>query len=271
MIGLNLEFLLPSKTAMKAITILFAVLFGFFGRLSAQQPIKMEWSVSGIKRNALVYVPSGKSSIPRPIIFLFHGHGGSMENVFYSRRFDMLWPEAIFVCPQGLNTVSALVDPKGEFPGWLLQTENNRDIDFLDSMLITFRRNYQIDTKRIYATGHSNGGAFCYVLWATRPEVFAAFAPTATTAAGLVGKLKPKPAFHLIGESDSIVKPSWQMLTTTAVRKLNNCEAVGRKLNNFSTFFSSKTGTPFTLFSHSGGHNYPKEANDAIIKFFKEN
>ena len=33
---------------------------------------------------------------------------------------------------------------------------------------------FKIDEKRVYATGHSNGGGFTYLLWTCRPDAFAA-------------------------------------------------------------------------------------------------
>ena len=45
--------------------------------------------------------------------------------------------------------------------------------------LASLRHTYNIDDDRIYATGFSNGGMFTYLLWAKRPNVFAAFAPVA--------------------------------------------------------------------------------------------
>ena len=46
-------------------------------------------------------------------------------------------------------------------------------------MLARLKTDYKVDDKRIYSTGHSNGGGFTYLLWAARGDVFAAFAPSA--------------------------------------------------------------------------------------------
>ncbi len=243
------------------------------GAAIAQQsaPIVKEWNINGVARKALVYIPNTASQKPMPVIFAFHGHGGTMGNMYNTRRFDKLWPEAIFICPQGLKTPGALTDPEGKATGWAMDADDsNKDLQFFDAMLKTLKSDYKIDTKKIYATGHSNGGGFTYLLWATRGDEFAAFAPTASTAGRLINKLKPKPAFHLVGETDPLVKPLWQKLTYTAVMRLNDCSEKGEKIDQFSTLYSSKSGNPFVLFSHPGGHQYPAGANEAIIKFFKE-
>ncbi len=236
----------------------------------AQNPQTMEWTVNGVVRKAMVYIPANAAQKSMPVIFAFHGHGGTMGNMYNTRRFDKLWPEAIFICPQGLNTPGALTDPEGKSTGWSMDaTDLNKDLQFFDALLKTIKSDYKIDMKKIFATGHSNGGGFTYLLWATRGDVFAAVAPTASTAGRLINKLKPKPAFHLVGETDPLVKPLWQKLTYNQVMKLNSCNLTGEKIDDFTTVYSSSTGNPFVLFSHPGGHQYPAGANEAIISFFK--
>jgi polyhydroxybutyrate depolymerase len=55
-----------------------------------------------------------------------------------------------------------------------------------------------LDVKRIYCTGHSNGGGFTYLLWLARGDVFAAVAPS-SAAARYANQLPPKPALILGG------------------------------------------------------------------------
>lgn len=255
---------------MKFKLLIFVILFFHqaFGQNVA--PKTMEWSINGDIRKALVYIPSSAKTKATPIIFAYHGHGGTMENMFKTRGFDKIWPEAIFICPQGLNTPGILTDPEGNKAGWVMTDQsNNRDLLFFDAMLKTLRADYKIDNSRIYVTGHSNGGGFTYLLWATRGDEFAAFAPTATAAMKLVNKMKPKPALHLMGETDPLVKPWLQKLTYNAVLKMNGCSQEGVKLDSNMTFYKGKDGNDVIIFIHSGGHQYPKNANEPIINFFK--
>lgn len=231
----------------------------------------MSWKVGDTTREAMVYIPSSAKMKPTPIIFVFHGHGGTMKNMYNGRRFDLLWPEAIIVCPQGLNTPGKLTDPEGKKPGWQNApgNMNDRDLQFFDAMLKTFRQDYKIDDKRIYATGHSNGGGFTYLLWATRGDIFAAVAPSAAVAAKVVNLLKPKPVLHIMGEHDELVKTEWQNMMCKQLLKINNCAAEGEKYDIHSTLYASSTNTPVVLYIHPGGHTYPQEANAIVIKFFK--
>lgn len=238
----------------------------------AQETLKtMEWTVDGQTRKALVYIPATASSKASPLIFAFHGHGGTSLNMYKTHRFDQLWPEAILVCPQGLNTPGMLTDPEGKKSGWVMndQTNNNRDLQFFDAMLSTLKKTYRIDDTRIYATGHSNGGGFTYLLWATRANEFAAFAPTATAAGKLISKLTPKPALHLMGENDPLVKPFMQKMTYNAVLKINGCATEGVKIDSNLTKYGGKNGNDVVLYIHSGGHGYPQSANPAIVNFFR--
>lgn len=236
-------------------------------------PRTMILTINGEVRKALAYIPSSAKNKATPIIFAFHGHGGSMLNMYRTRGFDKLWPEAIFICPQGLNTKGMLTDPEGKKSGWVMndQTDSNKDLLFFDEMLKTLKTEYQIDNSRIYATGHSNGGGFVYLLWVTRPNEFAAFAPTATAGGKLTASLKtPKPGFHLMGETDPLVKPFMQKMTYNKVLKINGCAKQGTTLDSNITSYAGKNGNDMQLFIHSGGHEYPKSANQAIINFFKK-
>jgi polyhydroxybutyrate depolymerase len=142
-------------------------------------------------------------------------------------------------------------------------------LKFFDAMLAKLKQDYKVDAQRIYATGHSNGGGFTYLLWETRPDVFAAFAPSAA-ATKSAATLKPKPALHAAGEKDPLVKFEWQKLTMEAVRKGNGCDAEGKPWAPNCTIYPSKSGTPFVAFIHPGGHEFAAGASSAIVKFFKE-
>ncbi len=252
----------------------FALVLILF-QASAQQTVHpaqvMRWSVGDTVREAMVYIPVTAKKQAAPVIFVFHGHGGTMQNMFRTRGFEQLWPEAIVVCPQGLNTPGQLTDPQGKLPGWqkIPGDMNDRDLHFFDAMLKTLRQDYKVDGKRIYATGHSNGGGFTYLLWAMRGDVFAAVAPSAAVGGRVANLLKPKPAMHIMGEKDPLVKPEWQKAMCDKILKIDGCSADGQPFTTYATLYPSATGTPVVLYVHPGGHIYPQEANVAVIKFFK--
>lgn len=235
---------------------------------------KREWTVDGVKREALVVPPAMQAGTPAPVVFAFHGHGGSMQNS--ARKFNMenLWPEALLVCMQGLNTPGKF-DPSGERAGWqkYVGDQGDRDLKFFDQVLATLKKEYSIDEKRVYATGHSNGGGFTYVLWAARGDVFAAVAPSAGGAGGKIAALRPLPAMHIAGENDERVPYETQKRAMAAIRTLNGCKDEGEPWATagtlVGTLYSSDSGTPFVSVVYPGGHAFPSEAPDLIVKFFK--
>jgi len=246
------------------------------GNLAAGQELsaglqRVELTVEGVAREALVYAPPTAKTTNTPVVFIFHGHGGNMRQAARSFGIEKHWPEAICVYMQGLPTVGLLTDPEGKKAGWQARAggNDNRDLKFFDAMLARLKKDYQVDEKRIYATGHSNGGGFTYLLWDERGDVFAAVAPSAAAYIN-VRRLKPKPAMHLAGEKDELVKYQWQKGMMGALRQLNGCEAEGKSWGTNATYYASKTGTPVVTFIHPGGHEFKREAPALIVKFFKE-
>jgi polyhydroxybutyrate depolymerase len=233
----------------------------------------LTWQVDGIRREALVYSPkkAEASEGPAPVVFGFHGHGGSAVNAARSFGFHKFWPEALVVYMQGLPTPGRLTDPEGKRNGWqhAAGDQADRDLKFFDAVLATLKQKYQVDSERIYASGHSNGGGFTYLLWAERPDVFAAMAPSAASSP-VVRQLKPKPAMHIAGKNDQLVRFAWQQQTIEVVRKINGCAETGSAWAKDCTLYPSATGTPLVTFIHDGTHKYPPEAPPLIVKFFKE-
>ena len=259
----------PSRFPLRALHLALLLLLPAF--LSAEQPARREWTVDGVVREALVYAPAKAKTEATPLVFAFHGHGGTMNHAARSFAYHTQWPDAIVVYPQGLHTPGQLTDPEGKKPGWQSGpgVQGDRDLKFFDAILESMQHDLKVDAKRIYATGHSNGGGFTYLLWAARGDRFAAVAPCAAAAPKVMSLLKPKPALHLAGEKDPLVKYEWQQQTMAVVRKLNEC-GEGQPWEKFCTLYPSKIDAPVVTFIHPGGHQFPADAPATIVKFFKE-
>lgn len=253
--------------------ILSLISVGFYrAQGQAAQTITRQWTVDGVTREATVYVPASAKNSLTPVIFLFHGHGGNMREILKNHNFTSLWPEAIVVSPQGLKTPGQLVDREGNFPGWQ-QTpgdQNDRDIHFFDEMLRSLTTDYKVDKKRIYATGHSNGGSFTYLLWAMRNDDLAAVAPSAAVAFRFNDQLKPKPIMHIMGENDQLVKTAWQKKQIDWLFTLNKCSTQAQPYSKSALLYPSSINMPVVVYTHPGAHTYPAEADTAVVKFFKE-
>lgn len=253
----------------------FIGLINLINTASAIEQWKID--VDGTERQAMVCAPSKSkagdaNAKKRALVFAFHGHGGNSRLAQGSFEMDRKLPDAIVVYPQGLPTPGVITDLDGKRNGWQhsIGHMQDRDLKFFDTLLEKLKSDYVIDEERIYSMGHSNGGAFTYLLWEARPDVFAAFAPSAAAAMQSASKLKPKPMFHVAGMTDELVRFRWQINTIQQVMKVNQCEE--DKIDEIPGImtFDSKIGAPVTVLIHEGGHQFPREAALAIAKYFKE-
>lgn len=231
----------------------------------------MELMAANLQRQLLLHVPA-ESSQKAPIVFAFHGHGGTAKQAARSFGIEKHWPEAFVVYMQGIPTPGRLTDPQGLRNGWQHAPgeHDNRDLIFFDEVLAQLRSRHHVDSTRIYATGHSNGGAFTYLLWSERSDVLAAVAPSASTILRTWRSMTPKPVMHLAGRQDKLVNFQWQERTIDALKRLNQCGSDGSKWSTFATSFPSRLDTPVVAYIHPGTHKYPTEATPLIVKFFKE-
>ncbi|MFM8930545.1 MAG: alpha/beta hydrolase family esterase [Gemmataceae bacterium] len=240
----------------------------------AQETVRREWQVDGITRTGLVFIPPESKIKPTPVVFVFHGHGGSSRNAMTSFGMDKAWPQAISVHLQGLNTPGRLTDPEGKKTGWQSGSgdQKDRDLRFFDVVMESLKRDFKVDTQRVYATGHSNGGGFTYLLWAERGEVLAAVGPSAAIGPRQGKDLKPKPLFHLLGDNDPLVKPAWQEAMIVQARKVNGAgEGKPWGKENQATLYPAPGGNDLVVWRHQGGHKFPgKEAVAAMVQFFQE-
>lgn len=251
------------------LSLIFLLLLGL---ARAAAPLeRLTWTVDGVKREARIHVPAKFPEAGAPLVFAFHGHGGSAQQASRSFPIHEKWPEAIVVYPQGLPTAGQLTDKSGQEAGWQGRAgaEGDRDLKFFDVMLADLKKRYAVDPKRVYSTGHSNGGGFTYLLWAERGDVFAAMAPSSALLARGFQKFKPKPLFHVASPQDELVKFAWQERMLDYVLKLNGCGAFKPDAMG-STVYPSKSGNEVVVYLHSGGHRYPSDvAPELIVKFFK--
>ena len=266
--------------------VLFAVMLGSGVALLAQGPaqgraqtaaptglVRQTWTVDGVERSALVAVPRGVESAAHvPLVLVFHGHGGTSANAARTFRIHEAWPEAVVIYPQGLPTVSLLVDPEGRLPGWQSLTGDNgdRDLHLTDAMLAWAASHYPIDPARVFAAGHSNGGSMVYLLWAVRGDRFAAFAPAASVfRPALLARAAPKPALIIAGREDPLVPFASQQRTIDAVLRLNQAAPDGADWSGAARLHASTIGAVVVAYVHPGGHPMPADAGALMVRFFK--
>ena len=142
----------------------------------------------GLKRTYQVHVPpANKRTTPAPLIFAFHGGGGSSETMANDRSYNLKSKSDkegfIIVFPNGSSKLRS-----GKFATWnagrccaYARDENIDDIGFVKAMINDLDQKLNIDKNRIYALGFSNGGMLAYRLACEMPDVFKAIASVAGT------------------------------------------------------------------------------------------
>ncbi len=126
--------------------------------------------VDGAQRTYVLSVPS-ESRKARPLLFAFHGSGGTGKELRgYIGFEDVAESEAIVVYPDG------------EGRQWDLDTPaaTNKDIAFFDALVAEIEQKHCVDESRVFATGFSNGAYFVNQLGCRRgAAVLRAIAPHA--------------------------------------------------------------------------------------------
>ena len=118
----------------------------------------------GVVRDLFIELPTDMQKEKRyPVVFGFHGDGGPKEA--YNRRLSP------FVEKYKLIGISIQGTPKR---GWVLarrpgiittaRMSTSDDIGFIRYLIEYLDKTERVDLKRVYATGGSSGGLFCYRL-----------------------------------------------------------------------------------------------------------
>lgn len=233
---------------------------------------KMKWTIEGVVREALVH-PSTSTSAP--VIFAFHGKNGT-DLGYADRFFELLWPSAVVVYPQGLregSNTSGWQKKLGEVNTYT--GVKDQDLKFFDAMYSTLTNTYSINTAQVFVHGWSSGAEFNYnVLWSARSGKFAAMANAGAVLGTISGKTA-KRDLHIAGKYDPVVNFSSQQKTAQSVRNLDQCSTSGTTWATgpnglLATHYSSSLNSPVVFLQYDGDHTYPDEAIPLMVKFFKQ-
>lgn len=237
--------------------------------LLGQTPQAMTFDVNGVKREALIVRPA-RPSASTPLVFVFHGHMGNMNQTRRSMPVDRLWPEAMVVYPQGLPT-KGMTDPEGKYNGWQQREGDydDRDIAFFDVMMKTFRTNEKFDNRRVYSMGHSNGARMTHLLWNTRGETFAAIGASASPGTLATRRSAKIPVFIVAGEKDSIIPFRAMEFTISQVRQRLGTDPNKAQKDGYTTLEPGPNGLELGTYIFPGDHSIPKEATEQVVAFFK--
>ncbi len=257
---------------MKTIFLILALSFSF-AQLSAQEHFIKH---NGLNRAYLLYVPKCyNGSSPYPLIIALHGREGNDSALYkngFNERAEIMGYIAVY--PKGINGA------------WNVGNGgDDDDVDFISELIDTLKANYNIDPKRVYATGHSNGAYLCYTLAVKLPKKISAIAPVQGLLAGfLINDISsPIPIIDIHALDDPAVLYSGTDYAPGVDSLVNIWKNKNRCSNKPDTVYNlngvigqlwnaKKTGADFLLYIYShGGHawlNFPVGCTDLIVDFF---
>ncbi|MSU78224.1 MAG: polyhydroxybutyrate depolymerase [Gemmataceae bacterium] len=251
---------------------------------------KRQITVDDLKRLHWIHVPAKyDAKKAMPIVLALHG---AMMDAKMMEAFCQLNATAdkhgfIVVYPNGTGPGGFLQTwNAGLFPGDLNKQKVD-DVKYLAKVLDDVIGSLNVDTKRVYITGLSNGGMMSYRLAAEMSERIAAIAPVAGTMA--IEKYEPKrpiPVVHFHGTKDTLVPydgppkkkdiPTFLKFrsvndTILACVKANGCdekatesevESKADKLRvTRKAYPAGRTGADVILYTiETGGHTWPGNA-----------
>lgn len=263
----------------------------------------------GRNRFYKIHLPVGYSyQKSYPLVFVFHGGLGNPDMIAKQTRFSEKADKENFIVvyPYGTGSFNKklLTWNTWNCCGYANKNDIN-DVDFINAVLKKVKSEYQIDEKRIYAAGLSNGGMMCYLLACELSEHFAAIAPVAASMFDTIS-CNPKSevsiiAFNSINDENILYNGPAEADTSAEMKTLpvekvinmwvNNFNCVHLRTSDSSSFqkisYINKNGTEIILYKMlSGGHSWPGgeklrkfadnpvknvSATDIIWDFFKSN
>jgi polyhydroxybutyrate depolymerase len=174
--------------------------------------------VEGIEREYLVHVPPGYDRLEKwPVVVMFHGGGGTaraaMRETGWNEKADTEGFLAVF--PEGTPT-----DPSrpgrfrdnpqtwndgSERPSVGAAHHDAPDVEFVSAMLADLQGRFNVDPRRIYVTGFSNGASMTFRVARELSPFVAAAAPVAGSD-WLTGKVPERlvPILYITGTADPL-------------------------------------------------------------------
>ncbi|MFL5815248.1 MAG: alpha/beta hydrolase family esterase [Bdellovibrionia bacterium] len=142
----------------------------------------------GLTRKYLVHVPTKyQPTSPAPLLIALHGGGGNMEYQANDKYYGLISKSEkegfVVAFPNGYSRL-----PSGKFATWNAgnccggaRDENVDDVGFIKKIIDNLSHQLNIDSKKVFATGMSNGGMMSHRLACELAGTISAIAPVAGT------------------------------------------------------------------------------------------
>jgi polyhydroxybutyrate depolymerase len=206
----------------------------------------------GMNRTYLLHIPPGYDGTkPLPLVFDIHGYTSFASEQMMRSKWDKMADKEGFV----------LIEPEGVNKSWNAGSccgGAADDVKYFRDVVAKATADLCIDKKRIYVTGHSNGGAMTHRLACEAADIFAAAAPVCGwMTINNCNPVRPVPVLSIRGLNDGTVK------IDTADGDINewlsNDECAKDQVTTSGvckTYKSCKAGTQVMDCRPRGGHDF---------------
>jgi len=153
----------------------------------------------------VVWPDAQNNSLKLPLVFGFHGAGGSAEQFIYNPTLDSLISNGDFIgiYPNGHSYAG---NNGGYWNQWNEPTNAN-DVEFVNLIIDTLLNFSNINFEKVYAIGYSNGAGMVNLL-GKQTDVFKAIAPLFSQQLISTGNIlnnSTLSVFQLNGEIDDVI------------------------------------------------------------------
>ncbi|MCC3312450.1 extracellular catalytic domain type 1 short-chain-length polyhydroxyalkanoate depolymerase [Nocardia africana] len=174
----------------------------------------------GLPRQYLIHEPSSRGPGKRPAVLIFHGGGGTAENMAATTGFDTLADTAGFVAVYPVGSGKSWNDGRGADTAAGANAVD--DVAFVSAIIDRLVADDDVDPHRVYATGLSNGAMFTEYLGCRLSAKIAAIAPVAgplpAADAADCAPSHPMPVLEIHGTADPIVPYDGGVVRVTSGR-----------------------------------------------------
>lgn len=138
-----------------------------------------------------------------PLVLVFHGGGGKARGIERVTGMNAVADEHGFI--------ACYPDAGDGVWGTIRRTtgDPSADVAFVETLVASLVAEQNVDPRRVYATGLSNGGEFSFLLGLTRPDLVAAIAPVGMhlpeAIAQNVEPAGPISVLNIVGKDDALV------------------------------------------------------------------
>jgi polyhydroxybutyrate depolymerase len=165
-------------------------------------------AAGGLSRSYVVHVPEGHDQkTPMPLVLALHGATMNGPMMAWFSGLNRKADEAGFIAvyPNGTGRFSSFTWNGGNCCGLAMKNQVD-DVAFINALLDDLMGSYNVDTRRIYATGISNGAVMAYRLASELSDRIAAIAPVSGSMGTEISQLKrPVSVLHFHGTLDEYI------------------------------------------------------------------